>query len=79
MTSATSIGQEDPPSAPQSGIDDESTARTQDGESVLNDDAGHDVTREDIESGNDQNVSADDLGRSGRTSKDLDAAIELGK
>ena len=81
MTIDTSIGLDDPRNAPQSGIDDEAIERKkrEEGESVMNDDAGHDVTREDIESGNDRNVSADDLGRSGRTSKDLDDAIELGK
>ena len=82
MTVDTSIGSGDPRvQAQQSGIDDEAVARKkrEDGESVMNDDAGHDVTAEDIASGNDRNVSADDLGRSGKTSKDLDDAIELGK
>ena len=74
MPSNTSIGLDDPSDAPQSGIDDEIKEKKK-----HVGDAGRDVTREDIESGNDRNVSADDLGRSGKTSKDPDDAIEIGK
>ncbi len=75
MTSDTSIGLDDPRDAPQSGIDDEAIEKNK------REDGGarHDLTAEDIESGNDRNVSADDGGRAGRSSKDLDDAIELGK
>lgn len=81
MTTDTSIGLDDPRDNQQSGIDDEARERKarEDGESVMNDDAGHDLTREDIEQGNDTNTSADQLARSGTTNKLHDDGIDLGK
>ena len=81
MTTDTSIGLDDPRDNQQSGIDDEARERKarQDGESVQNDDAGHDLTREDIETGNDRNTTADQNSRSGTTNKIHDDGIELGK
>jgi hypothetical protein len=81
MTVDTSIGLDDPRQNQQSGIDDETRARKarQDGDAAMNDEAGGDTTREDIESGNDRNVSADQGGRSGKTNKLADDGIEFGK
>ncbi len=85
MTIDTSIGLDDPredaDSNPVSGIDDEARERKarEDGESVMNDDAGHIVTREDIEADNDRNVSADDGGRSGTTNRIRDDSIDIGE
>ncbi len=79
MTIDTAIG--DPRDTQESGIDDESRERKarEDGESVMNDDAGHDITREDIEQGNDRATSADQLNRAGTTNKIKDDSIELGR
>lgn len=74
MTSNSSIGAGDPRTQ-ESGIDDEALAEEstrkarEDGESVLNDQPRPDLTREDIEAGNDRNASADQNNRSGRTNK----------
>ncbi len=38
-----------------------------------------DLTREDIEAGNDRNVSADQSGRSGTTNKLPDTGIDVGR
>ena len=81
--SDTAIGTQDPRDGTHdvqiSGIDDqERVDETQVGESVVNDDAGHDITREDIEAGNDGNTSADQNNRSGKTNKLDDSGIELG-
>ncbi|MEO8937912.1 MAG: hypothetical protein ABI277_08630 [Burkholderiaceae bacterium] len=77
MTTDTSIGLDGPEDTPQSGIDDEERERRErenvDGRS------GRDLTSEDIQSGNDRNTSADDLGRSGKTNKLDDDGIELGR
>lgn len=67
MTTDTSIGDED--DSKTSGIDDESEIREDEG----------DVTAEDIEEGNDRNVSSDQGNRSGKTNKIKDDAIELGR
>jgi hypothetical protein len=79
MTIDTSIGL-DPRRTPTSGIDDEERAKKAraDGESVESDRPASDPTREDIESGNDRNVSADQGNRSGRTNKLPDEGIEIG-
>jgi hypothetical protein len=81
MTVDTSIGLDDPRQSQQSGIDDETRAREarKDGDAAINDEAGRDTTREDIESGNDRNVSADQGNRSGKTNKLSDDGIEVGK
>jgi hypothetical protein len=81
MTIDTSIGLDDPRDGQESGIDDEARERKarEEGESVESGGTGHDLTREDIEQGNDRNTSADDLGRSGKTNKLHDDGIELGK
>jgi hypothetical protein len=81
MTADTSIGLDDPRQNQQSGIDDEARARKarKDGDAAMNDEAGRDTTREDIESGNDRNVSADQGNRSGKTNKLTDDSIEVGK
>lgn len=80
--SDTSIGDE-PGGLQTSGIRDEDQERKTpaEGESVLNDDAGHELTREDIEAGkdNDSNASADQLQRSGTTNKIHGDPIDLGK
>ena len=82
--SDTAIGTEDPRDGARdvqiSGIDDEERVRfaQEGGESVLNDDAGHAITREDIEAGNDGNTSADQNNRSPKTNKLDDDGIELG-
>ncbi len=67
MTTDTSIGDED--DSKTSGIDDASEVREDDA----------DVTAEDIEEGNDRNVSSDQGNRSGKTNKIKDDAIELGR
>ncbi len=83
MTIDTSIGADDPRTR-ESGIDDEALAeeRTrkarEDGESVQNDQPRPDLTREDIEAGNDRNTTADQNGRSGTTNKLHDSGIDLG-
>ena len=78
----TSIGDE-PGQAQESGIGDADDGKQtgDSGESVLNDDAGHDLTREDIEAGHDDdnNTSADGLQRSGTTNKLHGDVIDLGK
>ncbi len=81
MTTDTSIGLDYPIDNPQSGIDDEARERTlrEGGDGLTNDDVGHDLTREDIEQGNDQNTSADQGNRSGKTNRIADDMIELGK
>ena len=81
MTIDTSIGLDDPRENQQSGIDDEESARKarRDGESVEGDQPKPDLTREDIETGNDRNTSADQGNRSGKTNKLDDDGIELGK
>jgi hypothetical protein len=80
MTIDTSIGLDDP-RAQESGIDDEARARKarRDGQSVTEEAPKPDITSEDIESGNDRNVSADQGNRSGRTNKLTDDSIEIGK
>ena len=72
MAGDTSIGDDDPNDAKQSGIDDEAGAG-KDGAPA------RDLTSEDIEAGNDRNVSVDQGNRSGRTSRTTDDTIELGK
>ncbi len=71
----TSIGLDDPRENQQSGIDDEAR---EDGESVESDQPHPDLTREDIEAGNDTNVSADQGNRSGTTNKLHDDGIDVG-
>ena len=81
MTIDTSIGL-DPRDDQQSGLSDEERAEEnarkarKDGESVERE-ADKDVTREDIERGNDRNTSADQGGRSGKTNKLEDRGIEV--
>jgi hypothetical protein len=79
MTIDTSIGLDDPREQ-ESGIDDEARARKarEDGESVEDDKPRPDLTREDIEAGNDRNASADQGNRSGTTNKLRDDGIEFG-
>ena len=81
MTIDTSIGLDDPRENQESGLDDEETARKarEDGESVESDQPRPDITREDIEAGNDLNASADQGNRSGTTNKLHDDGIELGR
>ncbi len=77
MTSTTSIGDDDPRSK-ESGIDDE--AGTPEGRkpgSPAADEKKGDLTREDIERGNDRNSSADEMGRSGRTNRLPDPGIRI--
>ncbi len=82
MTVDTSIGADDPRTR-ESGIDDEALAEEntrkarEDGESVQNDVPRPDLTREDIEAGNDRNTSADEQGRSGKTNKLDGDSIEI--
>jgi hypothetical protein len=78
MTVDTSIGL-DPRQGPPSGIEDEERARKarQDGESVESDQPKKDITREDIEAGNDLNVSADQGNRSGRTNELPDEGVQI--
>jgi len=75
----TSIGEEDSDGSPQSGIEDEAHVRRDDpdGEGAVHTD--RDTTAEDIEQGNDRNVSADQGNRSGKTNKLKDDGIELGR
>ena len=81
MTIDTSIGL-DPRDPQQSGRSDEERAEEnarkarKDGESVEKE-GNEDVTREDIERGNDRNTSADQGGRSGKTNKLDDRGIEV--
>ena len=84
MTVDTSIGLDDPRSPTQSGIDDETRdearareARKQ-GDAVEQEAKG-DLTREDIERGNDRNTAADQGNRSGATNKLKDDGIDLGR
>ncbi len=82
MTIDTSIGLDDPRDNQQSGLTDEERAEEkarkarQDGESEEKE-GKRDVTREDIERGNDRNTSADQGGRSGTTNKLEDRGIEV--
>ena len=88
--STTAIGEE-PGGLQTSGIQDQDQQRKTpaEGESVLNDDAGHDLTREDIEAGkddadanedtNDGNTSADQLQRAPTSNKIHGDMIDLGK
>ena len=87
MTIDTSIGLDDPREnsgkdgdEKQSGIDDETRARKarEDGETEA-EPAKTDLTREDIERGNDGNTSAAQGNRSGATNKIHDSFIDLGK
>ncbi len=71
MTTDTSIGLDEPHDTQESGIDDEKPTEKERED--------RDLTREDIESGNDRNASADQGNRSGRTNKLHDDGIELGK
>lgn len=82
MTSATSIGSEDPRTTRVSGIEDAARSGeppSQDGESVMNDVPQPDVTREDIEQRNDRNVSADDNNRAATTNKLTDDGFDFSK
>ena len=82
MTIDTSIGLDDPRNNQQSGRTDEERAEEaarkarQDGASEEKE-GKRDVTREDIERGNDHNTSADQGGRSGTTNKLEDRGIEV--
>ncbi len=84
MTIDTSIGLDDPrENQQQSGLSDEEIAEEKarkarrDGESEEKE-AKRDLTREDIERGNDRNTSADQGGRAGTTNKLDDRGIEVG-
>jgi hypothetical protein len=79
MTIDTSIGLDDPREQ-ESGIDDEARARKarEDGETESDGERRPDLTREDIEAGNDRNTSADQGNRGGTTNKLTDDGIELG-
>lgn len=80
MTVDTSIGLDDPRNPTQSGIDDETRARKERKEGdAVEDEAKGDLTREDIERGNDRNTSADQGNRSGTTNKLRDGGIDLGR
>jgi hypothetical protein len=82
MTIDTSIGLEDPRDKHQAGEDDaltdEERARKarQEGESVESD-ARRDLTREDIERGNDRNTSADQGNRSPSSNRLPDTGVEI--
>lgn len=78
MTIDTSIGLDDPRDDPEAGLSDEERARKarDDGDAVENE-GGKDLTREDIERGNDRNTSADQGNRSGKTNKLDDRGIEV--
>ena len=78
MTIDTSIGLDDPRRNEQSGLSDEDLARKarKDGESEEKE-GRQEVTREDIERGNDRNTSADQGGRSGTTNKLEDRGVEV--
>ena len=88
--SDTSIGDE-PGGMQTSGIEDQDQQKKTpaEGESPLNDDAGHDLTREDIQGGkdyedvdedsNDGNTSADQLQRAPTSNKIHGDMIDLGK
>ncbi len=82
MTIDTSIGLDDPRGNPPSGLTDEEIAEErarkarEDGESEAKE-GKRDLTREDIERGNDRNTSADQGGRSGTTNKLEDRGIEV--
>jgi hypothetical protein len=82
MTVDASIGADDPRTR-ESGIDDETLAQEEeqkkrrDGDAALKE--GGDLTREDIERGNDRNVSADSLGRAPKSNKLSDDGISVGK
>jgi|GEM_PF-2148589 len=80
MTIDTSIGLDDPRSPTQSGIDDETRAREarKEGDAV-EEEAQGDLTREDIERGNDRNTGADQNNRSGTTNKLKDDGFEYGR
>lgn len=81
MSGDTAIGLDDPRDgsrdAQQSGIDDEERAKKarEDGGPAGK---GGDLTREDIEAGNDHATSADQNNRSGKTNKLDDDGIQLG-
>ncbi len=82
MTIDTSIGLDDPRDAEkESGIDDEARTRKEreDGESVEDEAPQPDLTREDIEAGNEHNASADQGNRSGTTNKLKDDGFDFGK
>ena len=80
MTIDTSIGLDDPRDNQQSGLSDDEYAEQRarkarkDGET---EEGKSDLTREDIERGNDRNTSADQGGRSGTTNKLEDRGIEV--
>ena len=80
MTTDTAIGLDEPGDNKQSGIEDEDRSHeTHDGEeSVLDDKPRPDLTREDIEKGNDLATSADQLARAPKTNR-IDPAIDLGR
>ena len=80
MTVDTSIGLDDPRGPEQSGLDDEARARKarKEGDAVEQESNG-DLTREDIERGNDRNTTADQGNRSGTTNKLRDDGIDLGR
>ncbi len=82
MTIDTSIGLDDPRGNQPSGLSEEERAEErarkarEDGETEEKG-GGGDLTREDIERGNDRNTSADQGGRSGTTNKLKDRGIEI--
>ena len=80
MPTDSAIGLDEPGDNKQSGIEDQDRVHeTDDGqESVLNDQPRPDLTREDIEQGNDRNTSADQLDRAPKTNR-IDPAIDLGR
>ncbi len=71
----TSIGDEEGDDSQQSGIDDESRVRKDDpdGEGAIHTD--RDTTAEEIEEGNDRNVSSDQGNRSGATNRIRDDGV----
>ena len=78
MTIDTTIGLDDPRDNQQSGLSDEERARKARSHGESEEKEGKkDVTREDIERGNDRNTSADQGGRSGTTNKLEDRGIEV--
>ena len=82
MTIGASIGIVDPRQQAQAGQDDaltdEERARKARGEgNAVESDARRDLTREDIERGNDRNTSADQGNRSPRTNRLPDEGVQI--
>ena len=75
----TSIGDEEQQDEPVSGIDDEAHVREEDRDGEGAAQTERDTTAEDIEHGNDRNVSADQNNRAGKSNKLKDDGIELGR